>query len=306
MEGWIREHPIFEPAQPTEEEPGVEPTSEVESDVESFDSGSESLELAAPDSDGGEQLKATLDESAAAVGESSAAEQVLVTEASRLQEHVQVLEVQLAETEADQRAAQSEAVRAQELQTKVSALEQQLAETRASTRAAQAEVTEVQRLRGTDVERMQGTIHELENQLSQTVAGESAARAQAEHEVSLAREETAAAVSRHSALQAENARSRTESERALEEAMAVLASVRAGAEERVASARRAAQVEGREAREELRKRVGEVQAAADKRVAAAHRRVDQVLAAETDAVRPRIYFFRGYLISLSDIDGLLL
>ena len=293
MEGWIREHPIFEPAQPTEEEPvapGVEPdTSEVESDVESFDSGSESLELAAPDSNGGEQLEATLDESAAAVGESSAAEQVLVTEASRLQAHVQVLEMQLAETEADQRAAQSEAVRAQELQTKVSALEQQLVETRASTRAAQAEVTEVQRLRGTDVERMQGTIHELESQLSQTVAGESAARAQAEHEVSLAREETAAAVSRQTALQAENARSRTESERALEEAMAVLASVRAGAEERVASARRASQVEGREAREELRKRVGEVQAAADKRVAAAHRRVDQVLAAETDTVRPGIY-----------------
>ena len=94
--------------------------------------------------------------------------------------------MQLAETEADQRAAQSEAVRAQELQTKVSALEQQLAETRASTRAAQAEVTEVQRLRGTDVERMQGTIHELESQLSQTVAGESAARAQAERDGVLA------------------------------------------------------------------------------------------------------------------------
>ena len=42
----------------------------------------------------------------------------------------------------------------------------------------------------------------------------------------------------------------------------------------------------------------------DKRVVGA-RRVDQVLAAETDAVRPRILLPRS-LISLSDIDGLLL
>ena len=88
---------------------------------------------------------------------------------------------------------------------------------------------------------MQGTIHELENQLSQTVAG--SGLAQAEHGEPCARGD-AAAVSRHSALQAENARSRTESERALEEIWQCSRACVRGGRGSVSPAHRAAQVEG--------------------------------------------------------------
>ena len=70
----------FEPAQPTEEELTSSPSTRVGK-----------LGTRAPDSDGGEQLKAT-PTSRQLLSASSAAERVLVTEASRLQEHVQVLE----------------------------------------------------------------------------------------------------------------------------------------------------------------------------------------------------------------------